>query len=168
MAGVSCAAFAAATVVLNAPHSRAALLIAVVVGTLVVALRLMPAPRDDAGARTPPPRWDIPARMIVATILVLGLTSAAPRIGARLTGLLAPFPLYAAILTVFAHELQGATAATAVVRGLLLGLFGFAGFFFVLATMIERLGGRGRVRGGHRRHTRGAGWLAVALRATSR
>ena len=53
---------------------------------------------------------------------------------------MAPFPLYAAILTVFAHELQGATAATAVVRGLLLGLFGFAGFFFVLATMIERLG----------------------------
>ena len=53
---------------------------------------------------------------------------------------LAPFPLYAAVLAVFAHHLQGPAQAAKVLRGLLLGLFAFAGFFLVLAALIERIG----------------------------
>lgn len=111
-----------------------------VILALSVAFRLMPpqAPPVSSSERIAP-RWDIPARMIVATIFVLLLTGIAPTIGPRLTGLLAPFPLYAAILTVFAHRLQGPGHAVEVLRGLLLGLFAFAGFFFVLATLIERV-----------------------------
>ena len=60
--------------------------------------------------------------------------------GPRLAGLLATFPLYAAILTVFAHDLEGPAAAVEVLRGLLLGLFSFAGFFVVLSGLIERVG----------------------------
>jgi hypothetical protein len=63
-------------------------------------------------------------------VLLTGLASA---LGAQLTGLLAPFPLYGTILMVFAHAQQGPTAAQGVVRGLLYGLFGFAGFFLMLA-----------------------------------
>jgi hypothetical protein len=88
----------------------------------------------------PLPRWDIPTRMVVATAFVLLLTGVAPALGPRLTGLLAPFPLYAAVLTVFAHHLQGAAPAALVLRGLLLGLFAFAGFFLILAASIERVG----------------------------
>jgi hypothetical protein len=40
---------------------------------------------------------------------------------------------------VFAHR-QSPQAGVQVLRGLLLGLFGFGGFFFVLGTFIERLG----------------------------
>jgi hypothetical protein len=76
----------------------------------------------------------------VATGFVLLLTGMAPALGPRLTGLLAPFPLYGLVLAVFAHRLHGPAAAIAVLRGLVFGLFGFAGFFLALAALIERAG----------------------------
>jgi hypothetical protein len=57
-----------------------------------------------------------------------------------LSGLLATFPLYAAILTVFAHRQEGPAPAIQVLRGLLLGLFSFAGFFVVLGALLPRVG----------------------------
>jgi hypothetical protein len=78
--------------------------------------------------------------MVAATLIVGALVAVAPTLGPRFTGMLSPFPVYAAILTVFAHRTQGATAATSVMRGLLAGLFGFVGFFVVVAGSIERLG----------------------------
>jgi hypothetical protein len=77
--------------------------------------------------------------MIITTVLVLAITGAAEALGPRLSGVLATFPVYAAILTVFAHR-AGAAAAVQVLRGLLLGLFAFAGFFVVLGILIEPLG----------------------------
>ena len=41
---------------------------------------------------------------------------------------------------VFAHRLEGGAPAVEVLRGLLLGLFGFAGFFVVVGGSIERVG----------------------------
>jgi O-antigen/teichoic acid export membrane protein len=105
----------------------------------VIALALMPR-RTEIASSARLPAWDIPARMIVATAFVLALTAAAPALGAHLTGLLAPFPVYAAVLTVFAHRLQGSTSARGVLRGLLLGLFAFVGFFAVLAALLGRIG----------------------------
>ena len=113
---------------------------AVALGTLVVALVLMPRPasaRTGAAAR---PGWDLPARMVLATALVLTLTALAPALGPRVTGLLSTFPVYASILAVFAHVLEGRPAGLAVLRGLLVGLFAFAGFFVVIAATIERRG----------------------------
>jgi uncharacterized membrane protein (GlpM family) len=78
--------------------------------------------------------------MAVATGAVLLLTGLAPTLGPRLTGLLTRFPLYAVTLAAFAHHQQGSGAAVRVLRGLLLGLFGFAGFFVVLTTLIARAG----------------------------
>lgn len=113
-------------------------LLLTVLAVLVTALRLMPGPSPSAPLGTGPgSRWDIPARMVVATGIVLVLTEAAPALGPRLTGLLAPYPLYAAILAVFAHRLHGPAPAADVLRGLLLGLFSFAGFFAVVAGLIE-------------------------------
>jgi hypothetical protein len=86
------------------------------------------------------PRWDIPARIVVTTTIVLVLTGLATALGPSLTGLLATYPLYGAILSGFAHHLEGPGPAVRVLRGLLLGLFAFAGFFFVLALLIERAG----------------------------
>jgi len=96
-------------------------------------------PRDSAGPRpVRRPRWDIPARLVVTTAIVLLLTGLATALGPSLTGLLATFPLYGAVLAGFAHHLEGPGPAIRVLRGLLLGLFAFAGFFFVLALLIER------------------------------
>jgi hypothetical protein len=116
------------------------LLAAIAYLALVAALRLMP--RLTAGrARLPAaPPWDLPARMIVATVLVLALTELAPVFGARLSGLLATYPLFGAVLAAFAHRLSGAAAAERVLRGLLIGLFGFTGFFLLLTLTIGPLG----------------------------
>ncbi len=132
-------AFAAATVVFQRMALSLAWLVPIVLGALAVALVLMP---NDSETCTPAPlpRWDIPARMTVTTALVLLLTGFATVLGPQLTGLLATFPLYGAILAGFAHHLQGAGPAIRVLRGLLLGLFAFAGFFLVLALSIERAG----------------------------
>lgn len=78
--------------------------------------------------------------MVVTTALVVLLTGLAPALGPRLAGLLATFPLYAANLAVFAHRQEGPEPATRVLRGLLLGLVAFAGFFSVLGALIERVG----------------------------
>ena len=74
------------------------------------------------------------------TGLVLALTAVAPLVGARMSGLLATYPLFGAVLAAFAHHLSGAAAAGRVLRGLLIGLFGFTGFFVVLAVTIEPIG----------------------------
>ncbi len=92
--------------------------------------------RREEAQPAAPPRWDLPLRMAVATAFVVLLTALAPLLGAQLTGLLAPFPLFASVLTVFAHAQQGPAAASGVLRGLLLGLFAFAGFFVVLALLL--------------------------------
>ena len=139
--GAASVAFAASTAALQMIAVPLTVLGAVVVAGLVAAVQLMPAAVSTSGAaaRTVP-RWDLGARMVVATGFVLLLTGAAPALGPRLTGLLAPFPLYGAVLAVFAHHLHGPPAAVAVLRGLVAGLFAFAGFFFVVGALIERAG----------------------------
>jgi hypothetical protein len=121
---------------------RALVLTPLFVGAVVVlaaGIRLMPETVTAAPAGSLP-RWDLPARMVVATALVLLLTGLAPILGPRLAGILATFPVFAGILAAFAHRLQGPGSAAGVLRGLLLGLFSFAGFFFVLGALLERAG----------------------------
>ena len=133
-------AFAIVTVVLDVLRGGAVITLGLAVIALVVALAVLPRQAEGPSERVALPWWDIPARMLVATVFVLAVTSAAPALGARLSGLLSPFPVYAAVLCVFAHRLQGAGAGIAVMRGLLLGLFSFAAFFAVLALMLVPAG----------------------------
>src|SRR5262249_19797518 len=122
--------FAAATVALQRLTLALVPLLMIWIGTVVV---LVFMPRDFEGSRSARrPRWDIPAGLVVTTAIVLLLTGLAEALGPSLTGLLATFPLYGVILAGFAHHLGGPGPAIRVLRGLLLGLFAFAGFFFVL------------------------------------
>lgn len=68
--------------------------------------------------------------------VVVLLSALATTIGARLTGLLAVYPLYSAVLAAFAHRLHGRAAAVGLLRGLLVGLFSFAAFYTVLALVL--------------------------------
>lgn len=132
-------AFAAMTIALQFLSLSLAPLLLAVPGVLLATLYFMPS--DSRPSRSASlPGWGIPARLVVTTALVLLLTAVAPALGPHLTGLLATFPLYGAIPAGFAHHLQGPGPANRVLRGLLLGLFAFAGFFFVLAVSIERAG----------------------------
>jgi hypothetical protein len=133
------AGFAAATLVFQAVRFPAAAELVLVVASLLVAIAIIRRPLL-ASVVGRVQRGDLPLRMVVATALVVGLTAIAPQLGPHLTGLLSPFPVYAAILAVFAHRLGGAPAAVAVWRGLLFGLFSFAAFFTVLAGTLPRIG----------------------------
>ncbi len=107
---------------------------------ILAGLWLMPRGMQLELNDSKPGKWDLPARILIGTSFILGLTGLAPLIGSRLTGLLSTIPLYTAILTIFAHRLQGPAGATGVLRGLLFGLFGFAGFYLVLALLLGRVG----------------------------
>ena len=108
-------------------------------GAAIAGIRLIPPPRDLEEAPTPP-RWDLPARMIVATALVVLITSAAPVLGPQLSGLLTTYPIYASVLAAFAHAQRGGAAATDVVRGLCYGILAFATFFLCIGVLIDRFG----------------------------
>jgi hypothetical protein len=109
-------------------------------GVLLVATRLLPPRSPRRGVTASPPAWDLPARIVVATALVVALTTAAPLLGPFTSGVVSGFPLYATVLGVFAHRTAGGEAATEVMRGLVAGLFGFATFFLVIASMLPSLG----------------------------
>ena len=117
-----------------------AVIFGLVILAIVIGLNLMPKGVKLDAKNAKPEKWDLPARILIGTSFILGLTGMAPLIGPRLTGLLSTIPLYTAILTIFAHRLQGPTGAASVLRGLLFGLFGFSGFYLVLAILLEQTG----------------------------
>ncbi len=137
---VSIFSFILATLVMQFIVLPLFLIFLLVLLAILLGLRLMPAIDQAEINHTPPGKWDLPARIILGTCFILIITGIAPYIGARLTGLLSTIPLFTAILTIFAHRLQGPSGATSVLKGLLYGLFGFAGFYLVLALSLEPLG----------------------------
>ena len=120
------------------PRSLPVLVVAVG-GTLVATLRLLP-PAAATHPVTHPPRWDLPARIVVGTSLIVGLTTIAPILGPTASGLIATFPVYVTTLTYFAHRQGGADAAIAMQRGLILGLFGWLAFFATLLSILPSAG----------------------------
>jgi hypothetical protein len=85
------------------------------------------------------PRWEIPARVILVTVIVVGVTSAATTLGARASGVAASFPWIGGALAVFAHRAQGAAAGIAVLRGMAIALYSFLAFFAVLGFALTRM-----------------------------
>ncbi len=110
-----------------------------VCAAILLGLRLMPneAVEEEEAQQG---RWDIPARILIGTSFILLLTGSASLLGSRLTGLLTTIPLYVTILAIFAQRHQGPAAAAHVLRGLLYGLFAFAGFFVTLSLLLEKAG----------------------------
>jgi hypothetical protein len=109
------------------------------VAASIGAVRVLPEVPERAPPR-PSPRWEIPARMIVGTGLVVLLTAMAPALGPRASGIVATFPVYVAVLAVFGQLHGGPGAAIDVLRGLLAGLPGTAAFYLAVALGLDRLG----------------------------
>ncbi len=117
----------------------AIVLFAIVAMAMAACLRLAPSATATKVAVSLP-GWDIPARMVVGTLIVLAVTEAADLLGPQLSGILAAFPVYVTILAVFAHRLEGSEQAMGVARGLQIGLFGTIVFFLVVTGTIDRFG----------------------------
>lgn len=112
--------------------------ILLVLAAILTVARILPRRAVPVSAIAPP-WWDLPARMVAATLFVLGLTTAARALGPQLSGLLAPFPVYGVVLAVFSHLRQGSPAATQLVRGNAVGSLAFVAFFTIAGVALVRL-----------------------------
>lgn len=112
---------------------------AAALAALTLAARHIPN-QASSPARIAAPWWDLPARMVVVTALVVTLTAVAAAVGAKVAGVLSGFPIFGTILAIFAHRAKGAPMAIQVLRGMVLALYGFATFFFVLGLLLVKLG----------------------------
>ena len=88
-----------------------------------------------------PARWDLPARMLVSTAVVLLVTGTARLIGPDLSGLLSPIPAVTWPLLVFGRHQGGVAEALAIVRGSLQGIASVLVFYIVVALALPRHGG---------------------------
>lgn len=122
--------------ILGAPF---VLLAALAYAAIIVALRFLPAGGSER-SEAPHPTWDLPARVLVGTGIVVGLTTIAPLLGPQLSGLLATYPVYVSVLSVFTQLREGPGGASDVQRGLLKGLFGTIAFYVVLHPALPVLG----------------------------
>ncbi|HEY6780683.1 MAG TPA: hypothetical protein VI111_07000, partial [Thermoleophilaceae bacterium] len=114
--------------------------LAIAVASFEAGRLLVPAPPAAAPPTLALPWWDIPARALAALAMVLAITIASGALGATLSGLLAPFPILTSVLIVFTHLQHGAAETRVLIRGFLLGFYGFAAFSFVLAVALPALG----------------------------
>jgi hypothetical protein len=87
------------------------------------------------------PWWDLPARAIATAVLVVLITGFARVLGPALTGALAPFPIALSVLCAFTVAQSGHAGVLALLRGIVPGLDGFALFCFLVAILINRVGG---------------------------
>jgi hypothetical protein len=134
------AAFLASTFIWNQFTLNLLPAFAVLLAAVAVFSRWIPR-RPAAARAVQPPAWDIPARMAIAVVFVLLLTTFAAALGPQLSGLLSPFPVFGLVLAVFAHRQQGAGAATQFLRGTIVGSLAFGSFFLVVGALLTRLPG---------------------------
>jgi hypothetical protein len=138
---VGALAFAVATVALSLLQWRALPTFALVAAVLTVGFAATKRRKRETPADpTDLPRWDIGVRMVAATSMVVLITTLAPHLGPHLAGLLSPFPVFGAVLAIFAHHTHGLGAATQALDGLVLGLAAPAVFFLLLAITLPSVG----------------------------
>jgi hypothetical protein len=150
-AGWCCALAIAAFLGLSAWRVGFPLALAAAAVSLAVAHRVLPsAPAGvfsagrggdlPAGVVSAGHGGDIPARMAATAGLVIALAAATQLLGPRIGGVLAALPAIASVLAVCTHRAQGRLAVISLLRGMLAGMAGFAGFCAVVALSVSPLG----------------------------
>jgi hypothetical protein len=129
-------AYAGAVTILQGTHAPVLTIFAAIWAALALAPRLFPkvsAPAGVAGRSN-----DMLWRMLGAAALVLAVTCGASELGPRLAGIFAMFPVMGTVLVGFAHAQSGRAHAVALLRGMVLGYFGFAAFCLVVSMLLRQ------------------------------
>jgi hypothetical protein len=134
-AAVGVSAFLVTTLILERVSSSLTIAFALVCGLLMLTAGVIPVPAMVFGPMRLP-GWDLAMRMLVATTLVVGLTTIAAKVGPRWTGLLSPVPVFALVLGAFTHRTQGAGAVAHLLRGIVLGSLAHATMFVLVASWL--------------------------------
>jgi len=93
--------------------------------------------RAGGGMAIAPRWWDLPARMVLATSLLLLITAGANSLGSKWSGLLSPFPIFTFTMAIFSHRQGGSSAAQRLIQGVSMGLFSYVTFFLVIRSLVE-------------------------------
>lgn len=91
-------------------------------------------------APLPRRRWDVWVRMLAVAALTLTITTAAPRLGPTLSGIVGTFPIAISVVVAFTHHQSGPVAASTMLRGCILSWISFTNCFVVIGLMLEGLG----------------------------
>jgi hypothetical protein len=111
-----------------------------ITGFLAISIGLILIPKKTpAKFQIRYPQWDLPARILSATAMVLIITLSASVLGSQWSGLLSPIPVLAWPLCVFVHHQQGSDGARAVLRGILEGAYGVLIFYTIVASGLAAL-----------------------------
>ncbi len=134
-------AFFAMTGALSAVTVGPDVALGVVLGGIALTLLVLPKAQAQGERLSTAslPAWDLPLRGLSALALVLALTALAGQLGAKLSGLLAPFPVIASVLAVFTHAQHGEEDLLRIMRGFVIGLVAYSLFCFALAVSLESL-----------------------------
>ncbi|MGX4642419.1 hypothetical protein [Massilia sp. SYSU DXS3249] len=127
-------AYGLAVAALQALRPPLGLAFGAVWGACLLASRLFPRDVAESGGARPK---DLPWRMLAAALLVLAVTAGATRLGARLSGFFAMFPVMSTVLVGFAHAGLGRGNAVSLLRGMVTGYFGFSVFCLILAMQLR-------------------------------
>ena len=83
--------------------------------------------------------WELPTRIVVATAMTTLVLASTTLLGSK-TGLLASFPLFAALFAAYRQERAGGPAAILSLRGVVIGAFTSSVFFLTVASTLTVLG----------------------------
>lgn len=136
-AGWACFAGVAVAVAWLAPDAWVALGLAI--AGLVAAWRWLPPVRGHSPPPAIPP-VELRLRIGVAFVLAAAILWSAPRLGPVASGVLLSVPITGSITPPFTLALYGTDALARLVRGFVVGLSGFAAFFFVVASALSAWG----------------------------
>jgi hypothetical protein len=117
---------------------RPALSLCFAVAALVLAPRFLAAPTPSAGP-VQLSKTELFVRMAAGALLTLAVSTAAHSLGSSWSGLLAMFPVLSTVLAVSSHRVGGPAHSSAVLRGLVTGLYAFTAFCIVLAFALKSL-----------------------------
>ena len=108
-------------------------------GSLVLALWSLPAGGEHPAAVVAP-RWELPLRMALTAVMIVGISAAAGRFGPTVAGAVAALPAVASVLAVATHSQHGAEAVLDLLRGMLGGMDAFVLFCALIGLLVEPAG----------------------------
>jgi hypothetical protein len=129
-------AYAAAVTCLQAVDLTPVQGFLLIVCLLTVAPRLFP--HIETRPLSPARRSaDLPLRLMAGALLSVSVSLAAARLGPRLSGFFAMFPVMSTILVGFSHHASGREFAVTLLRGMVRGYYAFAAFCLVLSLALQ-------------------------------
>jgi MFS family permease len=111
----------------------------VATGSLAIALWALPT-RHEPSTAVLVPRWELPLRMALTALLIVGISAAAGQLGPAVAGALAALPTVASVLAVSTHSRHGSEAVLDLLRGMLGGMTAFVMFCTLIGLLVEPAG----------------------------